>query len=165
MTIAEANRRVQAFLSDIDTIKSDIGSQLAVDAEDMNREQLSKGLRSDNEKIGEPFPHYFPDHKGHRQAAGLQTFFIDLKFTGYWYSTIFGTYDSDSNKIFIDSTDKERTNKLIFGGLSFDTICGCHINRPFGQEILGVNEDGQDALRDKGYLELLGKFKEYTGFE
>jgi len=161
MTIAEAYRRVENFLNDIEPIKSDIGSQLAIDAKDINIEQLSKGVRSDNEKIGD----YSPIHKKHRQEKGLQTDFVDLNFTGYWHSTIFGTYDTNDNKIFIDSTDKQRTDKLIFGGTSETSECGCFSNPPYGEEILGVNADEHDTLRHKGYLLLLEKFREYTGFE
>ncbi len=74
--------KVKAFPAGLDRI---IAEELkAAKADDAVREQMKKGIDSE----GNPFGQYAQLTKGIRQAAGKQTAFIDLDFTGKFKKSV-----------------------------------------------------------------------------
>lgn len=94
----------------------------------LNREQLSKGRDSEGNSLGVYSPKTIPI----RQALGLQTVYVDLKFKGEFYASL---YLKQKEKLLeIDSNDSDQTkvNKLL---------------DIYGENIFGVSEENKVILR------------------
>lgn len=170
MTVREALRRVKEFVEEMPIIVEQIGDELAPGIVTMNQEQLSKGITSEGEMIGDkpPYNHpgYFEGHKEHREEMGLQTNHIDLKVTGKFYNSLFPEFRGPLFNV-LSNDNKDKVYALMYGGESGDfSICGCRSVRDggFGEEILGLTDENASEIESKGTQMFLEKFKEKTGF-
>lgn len=151
MTIAELRRRYQSI--DLAALKTDAFDAVKDDIVIFNREQLGKGLNAKGEKIGDKppynFPKYFEKHEKHRIKQGLQVEFIDLKWGGKFYESIYAKKEGENVEIFSDD-NLSKVNALMYGGGSEgDSKCGCQSVRKggFGEEIFGLTNENKDEVK------------------
>lgn len=158
--------RMKEFDSSLIDIIDKIGEEYKEEIASLNREQLSKGLTSDNEKIGdkEPFnyPKYFDQHEKHRKENGLQTNFIDLKWKGTFHESIFAEIKSNRYSL-LSSDNQQKVSALMYGGgESTFSICGCRSVREggFGENILGLTPDNAADITNKATERFVQYMKE-----
>jgi hypothetical protein len=166
MTIAELNRRLQSI--DLAALKTDAFDAVKDDIVIFNREQLAKGENSKGEKIGDKppynFPKYFEKHEKHRIKQGLQVEFIDLKWGGKFYESIYAKKEGEDVEIFSDD-NLSKVNALMYGGGSEgDSKCGCQSVRDggFGEEIFGLTDENKGKTRELSIDEIIRIFKQIT---
>jgi len=151
MTIAEAYRRYHSI--NIEMLISDVFDSVSEQIEQLNREQLEKGLNAKGEKIGDKppynFPEYFEKHKTHRINKGLQVGFIDLNWEGKFYKSIYAKKEGEYVEIF-SNDNLSKVNALMFGGRGEgDSKCGCESVRKggFGEEIFGLTDENKLTVK------------------
>lgn len=113
-------------------VKQEIEDIVLSDSADLNRKQLSKGKRADDEKIQFPSGRttYSKGYKKLKQRKGLQNKHIDLKLTGEFHESI--------------ETRKRGTNK--YENISGDTLYTGKLRPVFGNELLGLNTEAAEKL-------------------
>jgi hypothetical protein len=94
-------------------VKQEIEDIVLSDAANLNREQLKKGIRGDDEKVQFPDGRttYSKGYKKLKQRKGLQNKHIDLKFSGEFHKSI-ETKKRGENRYENTSSDTLYTGKL-----------------------------------------------------
>ena len=133
MTIAEAYRRYHAI--NIEMLINDAFEGAKETIEQLNREQLEKGIKSTGEELGD----YVGYYREVRVKQGLQVDYVDLKVTGKFYNSIYAKREGNEYEIF--STDTaSKVQSLIYGG-----------NRVrkggFGEEIFGLTNENKLTVK------------------
>ncbi len=152
MTIAEAYRRYHSI--NIEMLINDAFDSASEQIEQLNREQLEKGITSTGEKLGDKAPFYYPGyfdgHKQHRQLLGLQVGHVDLKMTGKFYESLFVELDGVKYSI-MSNDDPAKVEALMYGGgkSGGQSLCGCQSVREggFGEEIFGLTDENKLTVK------------------
>ena len=94
-----------------------------------NQDQLKKGEDANTDQLGN-----YKDRKwiAKRKKKGLQTKYVDLKFSGDFTKSMFVKFDSAGMSLGLDATDKKK---------------GILIHH-WGEDILGLNDQNFDWLFD-----------------
>jgi len=111
------------------------------DIEEYNRKQLEEGKNVDNRVIQRGYSEW---HKRNRKERGLQTGFVDLKFTGDFYKSL----------------DFKQIKDNEFGVFSDVEYFG-NIVRLFGTQVMGLDEKSADAIAVKLSEKLSKKIETY----
>lgn len=137
-------------------VVDDIAFELSDEIVNLNKSQLEEGISGTGEMIGDkdPFftPHYFERHEAHRMKRGLQTSFIDLKFTGKLHNSLF-TESKGNNYQILSNDNPAKIDALINGGGSgAKSECGCMEVREggFGEEIFELTQENAIDITNKG---------------
>lgn len=163
-TVREMFNRFTDINENMKSIVNDIAIELTPQIIEYNQQQLSVGISSDDTKIGDKSPYfktdYFRKHEKHREDKGLQTNFIDLKWSGKLYNSLFPEFDFTKYKI-LSNDDPSKINALMYGGEGGSSSCGCMSVRDggFGEEIFGLTQDNAINIQSKGHLLLINKIK------
>ena len=154
MNVWQLKKATDEIIRDYNDEVLNILESLQEDISELNREQLSKGITSDGKKIGDkpPFnhPYYFPGHYAHRVEKGLEVGFINLKWSGKFYDSIF-TEVKNRNVTIFSNDDRSKVNALMYGGSSgLKSLCGCTRVREggFGEQIFGLTNENKTKIRD-----------------
>lgn len=133
MTIAEAYRRYHAI--NIDMLINDAFEGAKETIEQLNREQLEKGLLSTGGQIGD-YGGYYREVRG---EMGLQVDYVDLKVTGKFHNSIYAKREGNEYEIF--STDTaSKVQSLIYGGNGVR-------KGGFGEEIFGLTDENKLTVK------------------
>ena len=133
MTIAEAYRRYHSI--NIEMLISDAFDSASEQIEQLNREQLEKGIKSTGEELGD----YVGYYREVRVKQGLQVDYVDLKVTGKFYNSIYAKREGNEYEIF--STDTEsKVQALIYGGNGVR-------KGGFGEEIFGLTDENKLTVK------------------
>jgi len=133
MTIAEAHRRYHSI--NIEMLISDAFDSASEQIEQLNREQLEKGIKSTGEELGD----YVGYYREVRVKQGLQVDYVDLKVTGKFYNSIYAKREGNEYEIF--STDTEsKVQALIYGGNGVR-------KGGFGEEIFGLTDENKLTVK------------------
>ena len=91
-----------------------------------NREQLAKGVKSDENQISFPSGRttYSPSYKKQKARKGLQNKYVDLKYSGDFYKSI----------------EVKKRSESKFELVSGDTLWTGKLRPIFGKEVLGLNQ-------------------------
>lgn len=97
------------------------------EAPEANRDQLAKGIKSDEKPISYKSGRttYSPSYKKQKARKGLQNKYIDLKYTGDFYKSI----------------EVKKRSETVFELVSGDTLWTGKLRPVFGAEVLGLNEE------------------------
>ena len=92
-----------------------------------NREQLAKGVKSDENQISFPSGRttYSPSYKKQKARKGLQNKYVDLKYSGDFYKSI----------------EVKKRSESKFELVSGDTLWTGKLRPIFGKEVLGLNQE------------------------
>ena len=133
MTIAELRRRYHAI--NIEMLISDAFDSASEQIEQLNREQLEKGLLSTGGQIGD-YGGYYREVRG---EMGLQVDYVDLKVTGKFHNSIYVKREGNEYEIFSsDTVSKEHA--LIYGGNGVR-------KGGFGEEIFGLTDENKLTVK------------------
>lgn len=133
MTIAEAYRRYHAI--NIEMLISDAFDSASEQIEQLNREQLEKGIKSTGEELGD-YVGYYREVRGEQ---GLQVDYVDLKVTGKFHNSIYAKREGNEYEIF--STDTaSKVQSLIYGGNGVR-------KGGFGEEIFGLTDENKLTVK------------------
>ena len=127
-------------------VKQEVEDIVLSDAADLNREQLKKGIRGDDQPV--QFPNgrktYSPSYKKFKQRKGLQNKHIDLKLSGEFHESI--------------ETKKRGQNR--YENTSSDTLYTGKLRQVFTDKVLDLGTDALKKLDDnitKGIIKLIFK--------
>lgn len=97
------------------------------EAPQANRDQLAKGIKSDENQIAYKSGRttYSPSYKRQKARRGLQNEYIDLKYTGDFYKSI----------------EVKKRSENVFELVSGDTLWTGKLRPTFGEEVLGLNKE------------------------
>jgi len=133
MTIAEAHRRYHSI--NIEMLINDAFNSASEQIEQLNREQLEKGIKSTGEELGD----YVGYYREVRVQQGLQVDYVDLKVTGKFYNSIYAKREGNEYEIF--STDTaSKVQALIYGGNGVR-------KGGFGEEIFGLTDENKLTVK------------------
>jgi len=92
-----------------------------------NRDQLAKGVKSDENQISFPSGRttYSPSYKKQKARKGLQNKYVDLKYSGDFYKSI----------------EVKKRSESRFELVSGDTLWTGKLRPIFGKEVLGLNQE------------------------
>lgn len=133
MTIAEAYRRYHSI--NIEMLISDAFDSASEQIEQLNREQLEKGIKSTGEELGD----YVGYYREVRVKKGLQVDYVDLKVTGKFYNSIYAKREGNEYEIFSTDTDS-KVQALIYGGNGVR-------KGGFGEEIFGLTDENKLTVK------------------
>ena len=148
MTIANLYRRVGNIK--IEDLKNDAFESVKEKAEELNREQLEKGLNAKGEQIGE----YGGFYKDTRFNQGLQTDFVDLKVTGKFHKSIYAKKEGEDVEIFSDDNG-EKVQSLLRGGNGVR-------KGGFGEEIFGLTNESKEITKEMARDTIITIIEEVT---
>jgi len=166
-TIREMLNRFDLVNSEMKNIVNDIAIELTPEIVEYNQKQLSVGKTSEGKNIGDKEPYYktdyFPKHEGHRKGKGLQVDFIDLKWSGKLYNSLFPEFDFTKYKI-LSNDNPSKVNALMYGGRGGSSTCGCLSVRDggFGEEIFGLTQENAINIQNRGNSLLVKEIKNIT---
>ena len=148
MTIAGLYRRVGSIK--IEDLKNDAFESVREKAEELNREQLEKGLNAKGEQIGE-YGGFYVDE---REKKGLQTDYVDLKVTGKFHNSIYVKKEGEDVEIFSDD-NAQKVQSLLKGGNGVR-------KGGFGEEIFGLTNESKEITKEMARETIIDIVKEVT---
>jgi len=132
MTIAEYYRRIASI--DREALIRDVFDEVKPEIIKYNKEQLSKGLDSKNESLGD-YGGYYREYRG---ELGLQVDHVDLKVTGKFYETIYARLEGEEIEIF-SSDVASKVQAIIYGGEGVR-------EGGFGENIFGLIDENKNKI-------------------
>jgi hypothetical protein len=116
---------------------------------DLNRKQLSEGIRADDEKMHWMQDNHYPYVKPYariRENMGLQTDFVDLKVTGDFWNSIDVIPENDE-VIFFSMDDKAQ-----------------YLEENYSKEIFGINDKNLETYTEDDFSPVFfEELEEQTG--
>ena len=134
MTIAELHRRVGSIK--IEDLQNDAFESVREKAEELNREQLEKGLNAKGEQIGE----YGGFYREQRATDGYQVDYVDLKVTGKFHKSIYAKKEGEDVEMFSDD-NAQKVQSLLKGGNGVR-------KGGFGEEIFGLTNESKEITKE-----------------
>ena len=156
MTPQQFDKRISSLIRLLQRDKSDAIKKPMKDLENTMKERIfKKGLNSKGSKIGKYGKYYSPEYKSLwiplRKSRGLQTKFVDLKFTGD-LSDSFTSDKVDKDSVGIGFSDDENYEKSLIqeilqgqkkGGRSMD------IFTPRRSELTKMQKEAVKSIEDE----------------